>query len=488
MARNKSFGIDFGTTNSSAARYESYRFRTMGGGMTDSVVHYDEMGRPVPSIVAIDKQTGEVHTGLDAWKRRAELEDTCECIPSIKSVLDVEGWSKPIAGREWTAVDVASEVFVKLRDVARRQRAEMDVATLAMPVGLKPAARRTIRKAAAYAGIQVESFVSEPTAAFFAYYDDLMGSDRVLVFDWGGGTLDVSVLKHSRGRVTELATTGMKYAGDDIDYEIAERVHSFIVREKGIHVAFEDMDAKFRDALIVRAEQAKRDLSERDRTFLNLVQYGTVTAVRRELSSDWMEEVLGPIVNRAMGCVDRAIAQAGTSDAGIDRVLLVGGSSNLRPLRARMEERFGDRVYFPGDKGWSVSRGAALLSYAPGAYVAAQDVSIILADGTPFYLLREGERVDGWRKSMEFGITDASQTLRIVFSGSADIDEDEERLRLAEVRGYGFLEEKLILEAEIDPELIFRVRVRSNMRPGRDARIWEYDRLKLSYSMGEWGR
>ena len=488
MARNKSFGIDFGTTNSSAARYESYHYRTTGGGMTDGVVPYDEGGRPIPSVVAIDKRTGEVHTGLDAWERRAELEDTCECISSIKSVLDDERWSKTIAGREWTAVDVASEVFVKLREVAMKQQADMDVATLAMPVGLKPAARRTIRKAASYAGIKVESFVSEPTAAFFAYYDDLMGAERVVVFDWGGGTLDVSVLRHSRGRVTELATKGMKFAGDDIDLEIAERIHSFIAREKGMQIAFEDMDARSRDALVVRSERAKRLLSERGRAVVALNRYGNEGNIRRELSFDWFEEVMCPIVNRAMGCVDLAIAQAGTTDAGIDRVLLVGGSSNLKPLRARMEVRFGDRLYFPGDEGWSVSRGAALLSYAPGAYVAAQDVSIILADGTPYYLLRVGDRVDGWRRSVEFGVTDASQTLRIVFSGSADIDEDEERLRLTEVRGYGFLEEKLILEAEVDPELVFRVKVRSNMRPGRDAKIWEYDRLKLSYGMGEWGR
>lgn len=488
MARNKSFGIDFGTTNSSAARYESYHFRTTGAGMTDSVVPYDEGGRPIPSVVAIDKTTGEVHTGLDAWERRAELQDTCECIPSIKSVLDDERWSRTIAGREWTAADVASEVFVKLRDVARKQRADMDVATLAMPVGLKPAARRTIRKAASYAGIRVESFVSEPTAAFFAYYDDLMGAERVIVFDWGGGTLDVSVLRHSRGRVTELATKGMKFAGDDIDFEIAERVHSFIAHEKGMQVAFEDMDARSRDALVVRAERAKRMLTERGRAVVALNRYGSEGSIRRELSSDWFEDVLGPIINRAMGCVDSAISQAGTTDAGIDRVLLVGGSSNLKPLRARMEERFGDRLFFPGDEGWSVSKGAALLSYAPGAYVAAQDVSIILADGTPYYLLRKGERVEGWHKSVEFGVTDASQTLRIVFSGSADIDEDEERLRLTEVRGYGFLEEKLVLEAEVDPELVFRVNVRSNMRPRRDARVWEYDRLKLSYGMGEWAR
>ena len=488
MARNKSFGIDFGTTNSSAARYESYHFRTTGGGMTDSVVPYDEGGRPIPSVVAIDKRTGEVHTGLDAWERRAELENTCECISSIKSVLDDERWSKTIAGRKWTAVDVASEVFVKLRDVAKRRQADMDVATLAMPVGLKPAARRTIRKAASYAGIRIESFVSEPTAAFFAYYDDLMSAERVLVFDWGGGTLDVSVLRHSRGRVIELATKGMKFAGDDIDLEIAERIHSFIAREKSMQVAFEDMDSRSRDALVVRSERAKRMLTERGRAVVALNRYGDEGNIRRELSVDWFEEVMSPIVNRAMGCVDLAIAQAGTTDAGIDRVLLVGGSSNLKPLRARMEERFGDRLFFPGDEGWSVSRGAALLSYAPGAYVAAQDVSIILADGTPYYLLREGDRVDGWHRSVEFGITDASQTLRIVFSGSTDIDEDEERLRLTEVRGYGFLEEKLILEAEVDSELVFRVRVRSNMRPGRDAKIWEYDRLKLSYGMGEWGR
>ena len=92
----------------------------------------------------------------------------------------------------------------------------------------------------------------------------------------------------------------------------------------------------------------------------------------------------------------------------------------------------------------------------------------------------------GWHTSVEFGITDASQTLRVIFSGSSDINADETRHRLLEVRGYGFLEEKLVLDSWIDEDLVFNVRMKSSMRPGRDAEVWHYDRLKLSYDIGEW--
>jgi molecular chaperone DnaK len=343
-----------------------------------------------------------------------------------------------------------------------------------------------LRNAAQMSGITVEEFVSESTAAFFANYAELKGDGTVAVFDWGGGTLDVSVLEHRRGSVRELATSGMPVAGDALDETLARRIHAMISRERGLDVAFDDMDAVDKDQILVRSEELKRSFSKEDSVRLLLMRYGDVVAYTKYLSYEWFEEVLSPIVEDAMRCLENAIRQAGSTPAGIDRVLLVGGSSNLRPLQEKMRERYGDRLYMSGDPLWCVSKGSAVLSHLHGAYVSAQDVSVVLADGTHYALLHEGERVDGWHKVFDFGVTDTSETVRVVFAGSRDIEGDDSRFRTIDVPGYGFLEERLRLEAEVDKNHVFRVRMKSTMRPDRDSEVWEYDKLKLSYDISGW--
>lgn len=480
MALGQSFGIDFGTTNSSVVQYltTSYAGRFLKYG--------DDEGRPIPSIVAIDRDTGEVHTGRDAWNRRSELESTCECIPSIKRILDNDSWSKIIAGREWTVVDIATEVFKALKHSAEKDGDVFRAATLAMPIGLSSKARKTLREAAQRAGIKVEAFVSEPTAAFFANYDDLKSDEHVAIFDWGGGTLDVSILRHSNGQITELATCGMPIAGDYIDELMAQKVHALIAQDKGVKVSFDEMNAHDRDMLVVRCERAKRALSEEDDAKITLNRYGSLGVVRRLVTYEWFADVVSSTVDRAIACLDKAIAESGEPEGNIDRVVMVGGSSNLGPLYDRLEKRFGDKLFFPEETVWNISEGASLLSRQPGSYAAAQDVGIILADGSYYPLLRTGEPVEGWHKNIDFGITDTSETLRVVFSGSRDIDSSEQRYKLVDVPGYRFLEERLRLEAEIDDGLVLRVRMKSSMRPDRDARVWEYDKLKLSYGLKGW--
>ena len=481
MAEGKCFGIDFGTTNSSVVQYVSY------GDRGETVPFGDSEGRPIPSIVAIDRTTGEVHTGRDAWNRRLELEESCVCIPSVKAVLDDDGWGRHIAGKWWTAEDVATEVFKTLaRAVVSASGQELSIATLAMPIGLSSDARLTLKAAAERAGIEVEAFVSEPTAAFFANYDELKSSEHVAIFDWGGGTLDVSVLKHSNGRLTELATAGMPVAGDYIDQLLAQKVHALIAREKGVRVGFDEMSPRDRDMLIVRCERAKRALSEEDETRINLNRYGDLGIVRKLVTYEWFQEVVSSTVDKAIACLDKAIEESGEPSGNIDRVVMVGGSSNLGPLCERLDERFGDKLFFPDETVWNISKGASLIACHPGGYTAAQDVGIVLADGSYYPLLREGDSVEGWRKSVDFGITDTSETLRVVFSGSRDIDSSDQRFKLVDVPGYRFLEERIRLDAEVDDCLTFRVAMKSSMRPSRDRRIWEYGKLKLSFGVGDW--
>ncbi len=480
MALGKNFGIDFGTTNSSVVQY----ITTSGVG--EFVSYGDDEGRPIPSIVAIDCETGEIHTGRDAWNRRAELKGSCECIPSIKSLLDDASWNRVIAGRKWNVVDIATEVLKALKEAVVNRGDEFAEATLAIPIGLNSTARKTLRDAADNAGIKAEALVSEPTAAFFANYNELKSDEHVAIFDWGGGTLDVSILKHSNGQLTELATSGMPIAGDYIDELIARKVHALIARDKGMQVGFDEMNPRDRDMLIVRCERAKRALSEEDDVKITLNRYGNLGVVRRLITYEWFEEVVSSTVDKAVACLDKAIVESGEPEGNIDRVVLVGGSSNLGPLYERMERRFGEKLFFPDETVWSISRGASLLSNKPGGYTAAQNVGIILADGSYYPLLSVGDVIEGWHKSIDFGITDTSESLRVVFSGSQDIDSSERRFKYIDIPGYRFLEERLRLDAEIDRDLVFRVRMKSSMRPDRDARVWEYHNLKLSYGLRDW--
>lgn len=482
MAIQRYFGIDFGTTNSSVVECISY------DGKTRRITHGDDEGRPVPSIVAIDKETGCVYTGRDAWSKRSELAQTCECIMSVKSLLEIDGWSKEIAGKRWSALDVAAEVFKALKEgVANTSEGTIDQATVAIPIGFSRRKRQLIREAAQKADIEIEGFVSEPTAAFFANYEELKSDETVVIFDWGGGTLDVSVLQNKGGLVSELATTGMAVAGDDIDERLARKLHAKIARSKNAQISFDDMPPSARDMMLVRAERAKRALSEDDDAIVSLNRYGSLGAFRETVSYEWFEAIIDDIVKDAINCLDEALEESGVGEALVDRVVMVGGSSNIGPLVEKMEQRFDEKLLFPEETVWSISTGAAQLSQSPGSYHSAQNVGLILSDGSYFPLLAKTEAVKGWMKSVDFGIVDDSKEVRIVFSGSKDIDSLDAKRQVISVPSYRFLEEKIRIHSLVDENSVFRVEMKSNMHGASSAVVWEYDKLKLFYSLRECG-
>lgn len=482
MAIQRYFGIDFGTTNSSVVECISY------DGKSRRITHGDDEGRPVPSIVAIDKETGCVYTGRDAWSKRSELAQTCECIMSVKSLLEIDGWSKEIAGKRWSALDVAAEVFKALKEgVANTSEGTIDQATVAIPIGFSRRKRQLIREAAQKADIEIEGFVSEPTAAFFANYEELKSDETVVIFDWGGGTLDVSVLQNKGGLVSELATTGMAVAGDDIDERLARKLHAKIARSKNAQISFDDMPPSARDMMLVRAERAKRALSEDDDAIVSLNRYGSLGAFRETVSYEWYEAIIDDIVKDAIDCLDEALEESGVGEALVDRVVMVGGSSNIGPLVEKMEQRFDEKLLFPEETVWSISTGAAQLSQNPGSYHAAQNVGLILSDGSYFPLLAKAEAVKGWKKSVDFGIVDGSKEVRIVFSGSKDIDSLDAKCQVISVPSYRFLEEKIRIHSLVDENSVFRVEMKSSMYGTSKAVVWEYDKLKLFYSLRECG-
>lgn len=475
------FGIDFGTTNSATVGY------AFMGDAYEKVLYGDDEQRPIPSVVAINRETGVVYTGREAWERRQELSQECEFISSIKSLLDSE-WAKTIAGKKWTPVEVAAEVFKGLqKNVHERTGIVIDNSVVAIPVGLNAAKRTLIRSAAAMAGIKITTFISEPTAAFFANYKDIRNDNTVAVFDWGGGTLDVSVLKHHEGSILELATGGRTEAGDIIDLKIAEKMHSKIARKKKINISFEDMPAVNRDMMLVRTERAKRAMYDDDTATISINSYGEFGAVRETLDYDWFAEIISSDIDNAIECFDKVVAESNIGINNIDRIIMVGGSSNLRPLIEKLSMRFGEKLYFPEETMWNVGMGAAMISATPGSYYSNQKVGVRLSDNSFFPLLQKHEKIHNWKAKHHFGIIDSNKEARFIFAGSNDLDDDDTKFVTLQIPSYGFLQEQIILEANIDDDLVFNVIASSTMRTEEYNRIWRYERLKCFYQLPKEG-
>lgn len=474
------FGIDFGTTNSATVGYMVMDHKP------EMVLYGDDEGLPMPSVVAIDKNSGEVFTGREAWEKKMELSQSCEYISSVKTILDNADWNRTIAGKIWTPVDVACEVFKALKVmVSDRTGACMDSATVAIPVGFSALKRNNLRKAAKMAGITIKSFISEPTAAFFANYNELKSSSIVAVFDWGGGTLDISIIQNANGKISELATAGMSIAGNDLDNKIARRIHTKIARKKGIEIAFDDMPLNAQDLLLVKSERAKRALGDDDTATISINNYGVYGTCRETLDYDWFADIIKPEVDAAIACLDKAICESGVGIANVDRILMVGGSSNLRPLLEKMNARFGDKLYFPDETMWNVGQGAAQLAVTPGAYYSNQSIGIVLSDGSYFELLGPDTALQGWHKEVNFGIVDTSKEARFIFGGSPDIDSSSERYRSLSVPAYRFLQEQISLRVEVDQDMVFKAMAKSNMQPCEYSRFWDYTKLKCYYRLPE---
>lgn len=471
------YGIDFGTTSSAVVGYLVMDHKP------EQFMYGDDEGRPIPSVVAINKTTGEIITGREAWDRKMELSETCEYFSSIKSVLDRD-LCFTIAGREWTTVDIASELFKSLKEsVQERTGNDLSAATVAIPIGFSPEKRDKLREAARQAGIHVSSFVSEPTAAFFANYEELRSSPVVAVFDWGGGTLDVSVLKNENGRISELSTAGSNIAGDYIDEKIAQRIHAKIARKKGLELSFADMPPSAQDMMRVRSERAKRLLGDDDTATISINNYGPYGACRELLEYDWFADIVEPEVTMAIACLKKAIDQSGVGLANIDRIVMVGGSSNLRPLIERMNSIYGDKLFFPDETMWNVGQGAARLAMTPGSYYSNQSVGIILSDNSFFTLLSPDTSLVNWNIECHFGIVDTSTEARFVFGGSPDIEESSDRYKSLSIPAYRFLQEQIILRAFVDENMVFKVIAGSTMRPNEYRRVWNYSQLKCYYKM-----
>ena len=473
------FGIDFGTTNS--AVHAITAFDEYGD---NADFHFDigENDRiPLPSFVAVNKNTGEVVTGLTA-KNNLINDDEYVIIPSVKSVIgDDRSWD--IAGKKWTPIDIAAELFKELKKRAESIAKDvMKEAVVAVPVGFASVKKNNIRKAAKIAGIKIPMFVSEPTTAYCGRAEEMHKYHNVAVFDWGGGTLDVVVLRIENKIIHELAANGIAVAGNNIDRIIAQRVCMNAASKSGENYTFEDLSDHFQHRLLHKCEKAKCDLADVDIVTISDANVDGHGMMYEKIDYPYFSLLIEDEVNQAISCLMKTLSDAGMNKEAIDCILCQGGSSRLRPLQERLVREFGkDKIIFPRKAMWDIATGASKISKKPGCYTLNKPIGIMLSNNTFYPLLKIGQRVPTEEKTVTFGMIDGSDEARFVITDGDEMEQTFSEIFPVKVRG--FSDEVIKVSCYVDSDMVFRMKIKSNRMPEDFFRVWTYSNLKVSYEM-----
>lgn len=472
------YGIDFGTTNSAIVSTND-RGQTVNFG--------DSAGQPYPSVVAISKTDGKVHmVGREAKENREQLRNNFEIISSVKSLLGTDTvWH--LGPRSWRPHEIVSEILKDMKSQVAMRRGELAKAMVAIPVGFSALRRKELREAARLAGIQIVGFVSEPTAAVYNSFERIRNRGKVAIFDWGGGTLDISVVNIKQGDVEELATSGEKLGGDDLDRKIAEWAHDRIKNKVGKNMGdFKNMPPTYRDAMLNKCEWAKRAMTNTPEAEINPdVELGAVA----KLNAETLQELLRPQYDSVIDKLKKTIFEAKCSLEEIGCIIMVGGSSKLYGLYDRMVDEFPCEILPPEkDADWDIAAGASRLSRSHGEFILANTIGLILSDGTLYSLIDRGEKLGGTRKSIEFGLVEDTDNARFVFaekkdSRSEDTFQEPNRIGYLTVPSFGFVNESIKLIMEVDEDIVLKIEAVSSNKSESSKRYWNYEKLTFAYRL-----
>ncbi len=370
-------GIDLGTTNSLV-------------GVVDSgfpILLADAEGsRLTPSAVHIGMD-GSLTVGAAALRRRA-LEPE-RVVTSVKRLIGHRpgeaGWTPPydLATLNLTPVDVSAAILRHLKDVAERVLEQpVTRAVITVPAFFNEAQRAATREAGERAGLTVERMVSEPTAAALAYgLDKLDGRRRIAVYDLGGGTFDISILELRAGVFEVLATAGdTRLGGDDLDRALAAALWE--KARPAESPSWEQLDRACQVRLIEAAETAKRDLSGKDTTQVELPFFLGAWS----LSADWtraeLDALARPWIEATRKHCLRALSDAGIKTEELDEVVLVGGSTRMPLVREKVAEWFAREPCTSQNPDEAIALGAVI----QGGVLSGALRQVLLLDVTPLSL------------------------------------------------------------------------------------------------------
>ncbi|MEK3981146.1 molecular chaperone DnaK [Psychrobacillus sp. FSL K6-2836] len=368
---SKIIGIDLGTTNSCVSVLE---------GGEPKVIPNPEGNRTTPSVVAFkngEKQVGEVA------KRQSITNPN-----TIASVKRLMGTNEKVSAeeKEYTPQEVSAMILQYLKGFAEEYLGEkVTKAVITVPAYFNDAERQATKDAGRIAGLEVERIINEPTAAALAYGLDKMDHDeKILVYDLGGGTFDVSILELGDGVFEVLATAGdNRLGGDDFDQVLMDYLVQEFKKENGIDLSKDKMAVqRLKDA----AEKAKKDLSGVTSTQISLpfITAGEAGPLHLEVTMTRakFDDLTASLVERTMVPTRQAMKDAGLSASGIDKVILVGGSTRIPAVQDAIKKETGKEPHKGVNPDEVVAMGAAV----QGGVLTGDVKDVVLLDVTPLSL------------------------------------------------------------------------------------------------------
>ncbi|MBO0419660.1 molecular chaperone DnaK [Vagococcus fluvialis] len=369
---SKIIGIDLGTTNSAVSVLE---------GGEAKIITNPEGNRTTPSVVSF--KNGEIQVGEVAKRQAVTNPNT---IASIKRHVGEVGYKEEIEGKTYTPQEISAMILQYLKGFAEDYLGEkVEKAVITVPAYFNDAQRQATKDAGKIAGLEVERIVNEPTAAALAYgLDKTDKEEKVLVFDLGGGTFDVSILELGDGVFDVLSTAGdNNLGGDDFDEKIIAYLVEEFKKENGIDLSQDKMAVqRLKDA----AEKAKKDLSGVTSTQISLpfITAGEAGPLHLEmnLSRAKFDELTSELVERTKIPVRQAIKDAGISVSEIDEVILVGGSTRIPAVVEAVRKETNKEPNKSVNPDEVVAMGAAI----QGGVITGDVKDVVLLDVTPLSL------------------------------------------------------------------------------------------------------
>ena len=492
------YGIDFGTTNTVILDPD---FNLVGGDVQPTVVVLDPLGDAQSKASTPHRKPGFVDAGRSAWNDRVEwLNEGYHVIRSIKTFLDGNHcWRVEDPGRPqpviWEPRDVVEAFLIHLQQVVADDplaRHTLECAVFTLPNGTSAHRRRVLRAAAEAVGIEVAGFVSESTAALLANVNALQQREYVAVFDWGGGTLDLSVLQLDHPRVIELGIAGYAKAGDEVDRRLARFAFEHrTTADQPDAVSWDALGERARQQWLMHIEEAKLRLSGGDEeTTLYEELDGASPAtggveVEMTLTRAHLASVCGPMVEEAARALATAVRDAGVAAAELSHVVVVGGSSNLPGVEEAIQRHFPDALvqWPPGVlPERAVATGAARAGAAGSRYELADHVEALLGGGGRIPLARPGDWWGVPRVRSRLTLIEESTLAQLpVVTRRDDPAAPDTYAGCVCTQTLGFDRERLQLEAQTTADMTVRISLGSADGIAHDAGVLELDRLRFAY-------
>ena len=369
---SKIIGIDLGTTNSCVAVMEGGNF---------AIIPNSDGGRTTPSVVNI-KDNGEIIVGEIA--KRQAITNPDSTVISIKTQMGSD-YKVNIHGKDYTPQEISAMILKKLKKDAEAYLGEdVKEAVITVPAYFTDAQRQATKDAGEIAGLTVKRIINEPTAAALSYGLDKKKEEKVLVFDLGGGTFDVSVLEIGDGVVEVISTSGNNHlGGDNFDQKVIDWLADEFKKETGIDLRNDKMAIqRLKDA----AEDAKKKLSTTLETQISL-PFITMDAtgpkhLEKKLTRAAFDELTKDLVEATKGPVKQALEDANLSPNEIDEVLLVGGSTRIPAVQEWVKSYLGKEPNKSINPDEVVAAGAAI----QGGVLMGDVKDVLLLDVTPLSL------------------------------------------------------------------------------------------------------